>query len=242
MGIAEFAAANAAMVLGAVIQVASGVGGGFVIVPILAFLEIGLVPGPMIFASLALSTLMAFRERSAINWNFIPTILIGLIPGSLAGAYILSSVPAGNLGIVFGSVILLGVIISISGIEFRHTRTSSLVAGALSGAMGTSSGIGAPLLALLYQKETGPRVRASLAVLYTGASILILIILAGFGQFSVADARSGALLMPGLMIGYWVARRFIVHIDRGGTRTVVLCISSAAAIALIVRSLTINAS
>ena len=237
MSLIEFAAATLAVILGSVVQVTSGVGGGFVIVPILAWVDLSLVPAPMIFASLSLSSLMAFRERLAIDWEHIPITLISLIPGSLFGGYILSSVPANNLGIVFGTVILLGILITISGIEIRRTRTTAAVSGALSGAMGTSSGIGAPLLALFYQKGKGPQVRATLAVLYTGASILILIILYGFDHFSVDDVRSGAMLMPGFLIGYWIANHFTAHIDRAGTRVAVLCVSGAAAIALITRSL-----
>jgi hypothetical protein len=208
-----------------------------VIVPILAWVDLSLVPAPMIFASLSLSSLMAYRGRHSIDWEYVPITLVGLIPGSLFGAYILSSVPAGNLGIVFGSVILLAILITVSGIEMRRTRATAAVSGALSGAMGTSSGIGAPLLALLYQKEAGVRVRATLAVLYTGASVLILIILSGFDQFSGEDMRTGAMLIPGFLIGYWVASQFTAHIDRGGTRIAVLWVSSAAAIALIIRSL-----
>lgn len=237
MSIIEFSAATLAVVLGSVVQAASGIGGGFVIVPLLAWIDLSLVPAPMIFASLSLSGLMAFRERHAIDWDHVPVTLIGLIPGSLLGAYILSSVLANDLGIVFGTVILLGILITASGIEFRRTRTTAAISGGLSGAMSTSSGIGAPPLALLYQKETGPRVRATLAVLYTGASVLILIILFSFDKFSGDDARSGAMMMPGFLIGYWVANHFTAHIDRGKTRIAVLCISGAAAIALIVRSL-----
>ena len=237
MGIIEFTAATLAVILGSVVQVASGIGGGFIIVPLLAWVNLSLVPAPMIFASLSLSSLMAFRERGAIDWNHVPITLIGLIPGSVAGAYILVSVPANNLGMVFGTVILLGILITASGIELRRTRFTALVSGALSGAMGTSSGIGAPLLALLYQKESGPRVRSTLAVLYTGASVLILLILFGFDKFSATEVRSGALLMPGFLLGYWVAKRFTPHLDHGGTRIAVLSVSGAAAVALMVRSL-----
>jgi uncharacterized membrane protein YfcA len=237
MSLFEFAAASLAVVLGAVVQATSGVGGGFVIVPLLAWIDLSLVPGPLIFASLSLSGLMAFRERYSIDWKHIPITLIGLIPGSLFGGYILSSVDANNLGIVFGTVILLVILITISGLEIRRTRTTAAVSGALAGAMGTSSGIGGPLLALLYQKEKGPQVRATLAVLYAGASILILIILYGFDKFSADDMRSGAMLMPGFLVGFWIANHLTPHIDRGGTRIAVLCVSGAAAIALIVRSL-----
>jgi uncharacterized membrane protein YfcA len=134
-------------------------------------------------------------------------------------------------------VILLAILITVSGIELQRTRYSAFIAGVLSGGMGTSSGIGAPLLAILYQKETGPQVRATLAALYTGASILILFILFGFDEFSIGDAKSGAMLMPGFLLGFWVANRFTPQIDRGGTRIAVLCVSGAAALALIIRSL-----
>ena len=81
MGVAEFSAATLAVIIGSVVQVTSGVGGGFIIVPLLAWVDLGLVPAPLIFASLSLSALMAFRERGAIDWAHIPTTLVGLIPG-----------------------------------------------------------------------------------------------------------------------------------------------------------------
>jgi len=82
----EFLAATLAVIAGSIVQVASGVGGGFIIVPLLAWIDIGLVPAPLLFASLSLSGLMAAREWHAIDWQYIPIILIGLLPGSLFGA------------------------------------------------------------------------------------------------------------------------------------------------------------
>jgi uncharacterized membrane protein YfcA len=240
VNIVEFVAATLAVLLGSVVQVASGVGGGFVIVPLLALVDLNLIPAPLIFASLSLSGLMAVRERAAVDWGHIPITLLGLIPGSILGAYVLSSVPQANLGIVFGVVILIGILLTVSGLHVPLTRLTALVSGALSGAMGTSSGIGAPLLAILYQNESGPKVRATLAVLYCGASILILLILLSFKQFSIDNALTGFQLMPGFLLGYWVANRFTPHIDRSGTRIAVLGVSAAAAMVLIVRSLSLS--
>ena len=237
MNVAEFVLATLAVLLGSVVQVASGVGGGFVIVPLLALVDLSLIPAPLIFASLSLSSLMAIRERAAVDWRHIPITLLGLIPGSILGAYVLSSVPQARLGIVFGSVILIGILLTLSGLRVPRTRLTAMVSGALSGAMGTASGIGAPLLALLYQNESGPRVRATLAVLYCGASTLILLILFSFEQFSISHAVAGIQMMPGFLLGYWVANHFTPHLDHGGTRIAVLGVSAAAAVTLIVRSL-----
>jgi uncharacterized membrane protein YfcA len=237
VNVAEFVLATLAVLLGSVVQVASGVGGGFVIVPLLALVDLSLIPAPLIFASLSLSGLMAVRERAAVDWRHIPITLLGLIPGSILGAYVLSSVPRARVGIVFGTVILIGILLTLSGRRVPRTRLTAMVSGALSGAMGTASGIGAPLLALLYQNESGPRVRATLAVLYCGASTLILLILFSFEQFSISHAVAGIQMMPGFLLGYWVANHFTPHLDRGGTRIAVLGVSAAAAVTLIVRSL-----
>jgi uncharacterized membrane protein YfcA len=237
MSILEFVAATFAVIAGSVVQVASGVGGGFVIVPLLAFVDMSLIPGPLIFASLSLSGLMATRDHASVNWAHIPITLAGLIPGSIAGAYVLTTIPPDQLGMVFGIVLLIGIVATVSGLKIPLTRFTALVSGALAGAMGTSSGIGAPMLALLYQNETGSRIRGTLAVLYTGASVLILIILSVFGKFTLDDIRSGFLLMPGFVLGFWAANHVTAHIDRAGTRIVVLSVSTAAAIGLIIRSI-----
>ena len=105
MTLIEFVAATLAVLLGSVVQVASGIGGGFVIVPLLALVDLNLIPAPLIFASLSLSGLMAVRERAAVDWGHIPITLLGLIPGSILGAYVLSSVPQANLGVVFGVLV-----------------------------------------------------------------------------------------------------------------------------------------
>jgi len=102
--------------------------------------------------------------------------------------------------------------------------------------MGASSGIGAPPLALLYHRESGPALRATLAVLYTVCSLLIVLLLAAYGSFGVREALTGCLLMPGFFIGYFLGGSLVVHIERQGLRTAVLVVSAAAAVALIAKS------
>lgn len=236
MNLIESIAAVLAVILGSVVQAISGVGGGFIIVPLLAWIDLSLVPGPVVFGSIALSTIMAWRERQHIDLANVPMILIGLLPGCIAGAYLLTRVAGEQLGVVFGSVILLAVIISATGLKVSLNRFSALTAGLLSGAMGTSSGIGAPVLALLYQNQSGSKLRATLALIYTLATMIIIASLYWFGKFSAGDAKAGALLMPGYIIGYLLARSLKLPVDRGVTRIVVLGVSAAAALWLLVSS------
>ncbi len=237
MGFEEFAAVTLVVAVGSVVQAISGVGAGFLIVPLLAWIDVSLIPGPVVLGSMSLSGTMGYRERRHIDFAHMPMVFLGMIPGAVAGAYLLSRVSFDELGMMFGAVMLIAIIITASGFRFPLTGGSAGLAGAVAGVMGTSSGIGAPVLALLYQDQSGPRVRATLAVLYAGASFLIIIMLFGFGKFGIVEAVSGLLLMPGYMLGYALSHRLTARIDTGGTRAAVLLVSAAAALSLILRGL-----
>ena len=237
MGLEELAAATLVVALGSVVQAISGVGAGFLIVPLLAWIDVSLIPGPVVLGSMSLSGTMAYRERRHIEFTHMPLIFLGLIPGAVAGAYLLSRVSFDRLGAMFGTVMLIAIAITVSGFRVPLTRGSAGLAGAVAGVMGTSSGIGAPVVALLYQDRSGPRVRATLAVLYAGASFLIMISLFVFGRFGIIEVVSGILLMPGYLLGYALSCRLTARIDTGGTRAGVLLVSAVAAVSLILRSL-----
>lgn len=228
--------AAGAVIAGSIVQRASGVGGGFIIVPLLAMIDVAYVPGPLVFATIALSTLMAWREWRHVDFFAMPWILTGFIPGTVLGAWVLSAVAPDRLGMVFGSVILLAVVISSLGLHPPVNRASSAFTGAISGVMGASSGIGAPPLAILYHRHSGAVLRATLAVLYTICSLLIVLMLAAFGDFGSRDALLGLALTPGFFIGYVLGAPLVKVVDRRGVRWIVLLVSAAAAVALIVKS------
>jgi uncharacterized membrane protein YfcA len=233
----EALAATAAVALGSVVQAASGVGAGFLITPLLAFISLDLVPGPVIFASLSLSGLMLWRERGAVDRQRVPVIFAGIALGSVAGGWVLANTPPDRLGVIFGTVILLAIGLTSLGLEPRPDRRTALAAGMVAGAMGTSTGVGAPALAILYQRDSGPRVRATLALLYTMASLFILLVLAAYGQFGTRDAANGLALIPGHLLGYAAANRYRHQLDGRATRPLVLGVSGIAALALLARGL-----
>jgi len=225
------------VVLGSIIQGVSGVGGGFIMVPLLAMINMKYLPGPLIFGSLSISGLMAWRERAHIDFRATHFTLLAIIPGATLGAWLLSRVAPDRLGIVFGSMILFAVIISALGVHFPLTRITATISGFFAGMMGASSGIGAPVIAVLYQRESGPMLRSTLAYVYTIASVLIVLALVIFGKFSLSEAQSGLLLVPGFMLGYICSRPLALHFDHGATRYIVLGVSASAAAVLLISSI-----
>ncbi len=229
--------ATLAVALGAVVQGISGVGGGFITVPLLAMINVSFLPGPLVVGSISIAGLMAWRERQCIDHANIGWILLGTATGAVLGAWLISSVAPERLGVLFGCMILAGVLLTSCGVHLPLNRITALLGGAGAGAMGASSGIGAPVIAVLYQHEIGPMLRATLAFIYVLASTLIAIALVLFGRLGWTEMGYAALLVPGYMLGYVLAHRVSRHVNHGATRYIVLGVSSAAALSLILRSI-----
>jgi uncharacterized membrane protein YfcA len=233
----DFLYAALVICAGAVLQTLTGVGTGFLVIPVIALIDMALLPGPMVMASMSLSGLMAYRGRAHIDYNNVGAILCGIIPGGILGALVLRGVSLDQLGLVFGVVVLLGVVLTALSLRVPLTRASGLLAGMVAGAMGASTGIGAPVLAILYQRASGPMIRATLALIYTAASALILVILSSFGQFDLERAIAAVWLMPGFVVGYFASQHLTARLDqKAGIRWLVLAMAAFAALALMVRS------
>jgi uncharacterized membrane protein YfcA len=232
-----FAASACAITLGAVLQASTGLGAGLVIVPLLGLISLDLIPGPAIFASLASSFLMAFLGRTHINFFNMKTLMAGLMVGMALGTLSLSALPLDRAGILFGGLVLLAVAITAAGTRIPFTRPNLIAAGALSGFMGATAAIGAPVLALLYQHEEGNTLRATLAFLYFVSSIVMLAFLYAADHFGAQEVRLGLYLLPGYLAGYVLAAPVAKILDRGYSRAAVLVISTVSAVALVAKSL-----
>ena len=224
------------MVVGSLLQASVGFGIALFVVPLLVLLNPVFVPGPMLFASLFLAAIMAFRGWSAIDLKKLGLAGVGLFVGTAAGALALMIVASDKWPKLFAVFILVAVALSASGIHIPATRRNLVAAGIISGVMGTISGIHGPPMALLYQRETGNIVRATLAIFFVMAYAIALIALGTIGLFGKKELLLGLTLAPGVIAGYIVARFSTKLLDRGyWLRLAILTVASLSAIALIFR-------
>jgi uncharacterized protein len=231
-----FLGCTAAVMFGAVLQAATGLGAGLIVVPLLALISLKFLPAPLILASMALSSLMAWRGRAHIEGRALSTLLWGLCAGIVVGAASVSAIPSRYAGLIFGVLILIAVAISVRAPKLDRTIPISLGAGALSGFMGTVAAIGAPVVALLYQHEEGRVLRATLGFIYFVSSLVMLTLLHFAGRFGLREVLLGLWLVPAFIAGYFLATPLARRLDRGNTRIAVLVISSLSALVLILRS------
>jgi len=222
---------------GALVQGSIGFGLGLFAVPFLVLLDPRLVPGPTLLVSGLLSVLMLVRERSGVQANNLAWALAGRVGGIVIAMAVLVVVPGDQLGLLFGALILLGTGLTASGWHVRLTRPALLAAGVLSGFMATTVSIGGPPMALLYQREAGPSLRATLSAFFVAGTILSLIGLNLVGKFGWQEVTLGLGLFPGIAVGFavsvWVTRR----LDGRALRPTILAVCAVTGIVVLVEAI-----
>ena len=152
--------ASSIVAVGAMIQGAVGFGFALVAVPVLLQIDPHLVPGPMVVASMVLLLLTIWRDRDGIHLAGVGWSVAGRLPGTILGALAVGAISESQMTLTIGGIVLLAVAISLWGPKLRPTPYTLTGAGILSGFMGTVSSIGGPPIAMVYQHESGPRLRA----------------------------------------------------------------------------------
>ncbi|MCH2169318.1 sulfite exporter TauE/SafE family protein [Myxococcota bacterium] len=221
--------------LGAAVQGGVGIGFGLISAPLLVQLDAGFLPAPLVAATMTLVVLTALRDRHGIDFSGVAWASLGRVPTSVLGAWVVASVGSSDLQKLIAGIVLLGVVMSAMGFDFRPRPLNLFVAGALSGFMGTTSSIGGPPMALVYQGESGERLRGTLAVLFVVGGMISLLALSFAGQFGRSEWVMAALLIPGVVVGFVLSNWLKGPLDRGYTRIVVLLVSGSSAALLLMR-------
>lgn len=232
---AVLAAACVVVGIGSLLQGAVGFGSGLIAAPLLALLDPRLVPGPLIVAGVALSAFVLWRDRDGLVAAGIGWTLCGRVPGSAAGAAALALLPLHNVNVLLALLVLVAVVMSVSGLHPPMNRRSLVASGLLSGFMNTTSSIGGPPLALVYQRLPGRTLRAVLSVNFVVGGLISLAALAAAGRFAAPDAWISVVLVGGAVAGFALSHTAARHLDSGRTQSAVLVVSAASSLALLAR-------
>jgi uncharacterized membrane protein YfcA len=180
-----------------------------------------------------MSLTMVRHEHHAIDRAAVGWILVGRVPGTIAGAVIVVLVATSTLSIIVGVVVLASVAMSAVGRRIAVNPRSCVAAGVESGVMGTAAGIGGPPLALLFQHHEGAVIRSTLAASFFFGTLLSLVSLAIAGEVHANQLWLALGLTPAVLSGFLAARGLRRVLDRGWLRPAVLvfaCVSAVVAI------------
>lgn len=233
----QLAIAFVVVTIGAAVQGSIGFGLAVVSAPVLLLLDPMFVPGPLLLAAMLLVMLIAHRDRAEAVTRDVPLGILGRVLGTIPAAYALAVLPATAYDLLFASMVLLAVVLSFFGWHIRPTRVNVVAAATLSGFAGTVSSLGGAPMALVYQAESGPRIRGTMSAIFTAGTIISLTGLWWVGYFGLVEMMVGLALMPGILVGFSLSRYTSRIIDAYHTRPAILAVSALSAVAILIRAL-----
>jgi len=199
--------------IGSFVQSSIGFGLAIVAAPFLFLLSPDYVPAPITLVALVLSVANAYRYRSNISLKGLGAAIVGRIPGTVAGGALLLWVDAKSLSLWLGLSVLIAVAVSLLPVRIAPTTPRMLMAGFLSGFMGTSTAIGGPFFIV--------------------SCILSLLVQGYTGHMSWHHFMLTLPLIPAMLLGYWLATRYVERIANHHIRVASLCICSLSGIGAI---------
>lgn len=229
-----FALLSAVVLLGSLLQVAIGFGLGLVAAPVIALVEPSLVPIVILVLACGITTAVLVQDGAHLDLRGTGWALVGRVPGTVAGAALVAVLPAKALALMVVAMVVFGVAASLHGFRPQPTRTAVAVAGALSGLMGTTTSIGGPPMAMVWQRFAGPRLRSTMGAFFLVGSILSLATLLFFGSVDTHNLRYALFLAPAAALGVLLARPVGRRLDVRRTRITAMALALAGAAILLV--------
>ncbi|EMP54323.1 membrane protein [Marinobacter santoriniensis NKSG1] len=229
--------ANLALLAGACLQGVAGYGIGTLSAPLLFLISPILLPAPLILNATLLTILMLIRNRGSVEIRQVRFAIGGGFIGVLLAGVTLTLISPKGFELMFGALILLGVGLSVVGLKPRLNARNSMIAGAASTYMGTITAVGGPPIALIYQNEKGPLVRANMSAFFLVASVFSLMTLALSGYLGRSQAALFIATFPGVLTGFWLSGKLVNRLPFDGLRPVILGIAGVAGLAALIRGL-----
>jgi len=142
----------------------------------------------------------------------------------------------GEFRFLFGIILAIAVAMSLSGYVVPFNRLWLGIMGAVSGLMGTITGVGAPPLALVYQQRDPSTARPTLAAFFCLGCGFSALGLWFIGWLGVRELLLVAMLLPAMLVGTWLGRKIeLVNTDH--YRKSLLYIAGFSAIVLMVQGM-----
>ncbi|WP_258868064.1 sulfite exporter TauE/SafE family protein [Alkalilimnicola ehrlichii] len=173
------------------------------------------------------------ENRVGLALGELGVALLGRLPGMAVALWVVAQAPGKILPLLIGVSVLLAIAISLLPIHITPTRNRLLAAGAVSGFMGTSTSIGGPPMALIYQHATGERVRANLSAYFLVSCILSLIGLAAIGHFGRSEMTASLWLLGPAIAGFVAGRWAIPLLGPNTLRPILLLLCTVAALGVL---------
>lgn len=229
--------ANLVVLAGSCLQGVAGYGIGTLAAPLLFLISPAFIPAPLTLNAGVLTVLMLMRNRTSLQVREVRFAIAGGLVGAVFAGATLMVISAEGFELVFGALILVAVMLSVAGLKPRLNPRNSVIAGAASAYMGTITAVGGPPIAMIYQNEKGPLVRANMSAFFLFANVFVLTTLVFSGYLGVTELWLFVATMPGVFIGFWLSAGLVNRLPFEALRPIILGIAAIAGLAALIRGL-----
>jgi uncharacterized membrane protein YfcA len=237
MSVIGYSVVAVAILVASCLQASIGFGIGMLAAPVVALVDPALIPGTLIMVATLVTLMVVVREREDIDLHGTGWALLGRVPGTIAGAVMLAMLPHRALALLLAGVVLVGVVITSTGWIPAPRRRNVVLAGATSGLLGTATSIGGPPMALVWQRNTGARLRGTMSGFFLVGSVMSIAALAVAGAVDGRTVWGFTVMIPAAVAGYALSRRINRFLDPKRLRWLAIGASTLGAVVLIGREL-----
>lgn len=223
------------VVVAAFVQGSTGLGFALIVAPVVGIFEPALLPVLLLVLMIPLNVYVAWRERRSVDRGGAGWITAGRLVGTLGGLWVLAVVPVSKLSLLIGISTVVAAVAALIAPSFSPGRLAFVSAGVVTGVTETSTGIGGPPLALVYQHRPAPVLRSTVALCFVVGELLSLALLAANGKVHASALHDALLLTPALVVGGLTSRWVHHRIDGPLMRGFVLAFAIVSGVVLLFR-------
>lgn len=226
-----------AVLVAAFVQGSTGLGFALISGPVIGVIQPRLLPVFLLIQMIPLNGYVTWRERHALDVPGTTWISLGRFVGTFGGLWVLFLVTERQLSLLIGISTVLAVVMTLLARSFEPGKGAFVTAGLVTGVTETSTGVGGPPLALVYQHRPAPVLRSTVAACFLIGEVISLVILAMSGKITPEQVRSAFLLLPAVIVGALVSRLVHHRLDGKLMRYLVLGFALVSGIVVTVHAL-----
>ena len=224
------------VLIAAFVQGATGLGFALISGPVIGMVAPRLLPVFLLIQMIPLNGYVTWRERHALDGAGTTWISVGRFVGTFGGLAVLLLVTEQQLSLLVGISTVLAVLTTLLAPAFQPGRGAFLTAGLITGVTETSTGVGGPPLALVYQHRPAPVLRSTVAACFLIGEVISVAILAITDSIGRDQLRVAILLLPAVILGAVLSRLVHHRLDGRVMRYLVLGFALVSGVVVTVRA------
>ena len=203
----------------ATVNGALGYGFSSITVPIALLVTVGRVLNPaLVIVEVVINLYALYWNRGSAKamWPRVAPLTLGIVPGVLAGAFLLGYIAPGNVKLVAYVALLPLILLQASGRRWplRNERAAALPLGASTGLLYGLTTISGPPLALFWNNQGLAKddFKVALAIIRSIESVCALIAYTYLGLLTRDSASLLPWIAPAVLLGFPLGHRLVSRI------------------------------